>query len=351
MALVRPKRKRPESASEEAEGPVPVVGALVPTGAATARASKAAGKGLGYREGMPTPSPLRRLEDPSKEHVLPSRKEPPRGSGRELMPPPAPRAARPGGKEGRRPAEALDEETFVEAMGEIIERDFFPELPRLQRQVKWLEAVERGGRRVESLTDVRRAVQSEMRRDPTSAAASSSSSSSSVARSVGGGGAATPLVGGSFSSASSVASGAGREGDGEAGAGDGAQGGALPVSLDQFLARFQSEDDAAFDTLAEKMRAAHRRKYWWVYEPPGHLAIEAGKEKLYLLPSGEFMSAEARAAHVAASDAKPRLGDDRPNGPETWPYRPKNGLMFHPELEEVRAWLVGAVGVGVGGLC
>lgn len=282
-------------------------------------------------------------EDPVRDHVLPSRKEPPRGSGRELMPPPAPRAARPGGKGVRRPAEALDEETFVEAMGEIIERDFFPELPRLQRQVKWLEAVERGGRRVESLTDVRRAVQSEMRRDSASAEAFSSSTSSSVARSVGGGGAATPLVGGSFSSASSVASGAGREG--EDGAGAGAQGGALPVSLDQFLARFQSEDDAAFDTLAEKMRAAHRRKYWWVYEPPGHQAIEAGKEKLYLLPSGEFMSAEARAAHVVASDAKPRLGDDRPNGPETWPYRPKNALMFHPELEEVRAWLVPSVSV------
>lgn len=326
MALVRPKRKRPESAGEAADGPVPVVvGALVPAGATTTRASKAAGKDLGYRQGMPTPSPLRRLEDPVRDHVLPSRKQQQQqpgggggGSGRELMPPPAPRAPRPG---ARKAAEALDEETFVEAMGEIIERDFFPELPRLQRQVKWLEALERGGagRRAESLTDVRRAVRSELRRD-----------------SAGGGGggagdATTPLVGGSFSSASSVAS-----GDGGAQGGDGG-GGALPVSLDQFLARFQSEDDAAFDALAEKMRAAHRRKYWWVYEPPGGHLIEAGKEKLYLLPSGEFMSAEARAAHVAASDAKPRLGDDRPNAPETWPYRPKNALMFPPELEEVRA--------------
>ena len=154
------------------------------------------------------------------------------------------------------------------------------------------------------------------------------------------GGGQTPLVvggggggGSSFSSASSVASVAAAEEEEAAAAA--AAAGALPLSLDQFLARFQSEDDAAFDVLAEKMRAAHRRKYWWVYQPPAHLAIEAGKEKLYLLPSGEFMSAEARAKHVAASDAKPRLGDDRPNGPETWPYRPKNALMFAPELEEV----------------
>jgi hypothetical protein len=55
--------------------------------------------------------------------------------------------------------------------------------------------------------------------------------------------------------------------------------------------RFQSEDDASFDALAVKMREAHRRRYWWVYEHP---SIEAGREKLYLLPSGEFMTEEQR---------------------------------------------------------
>lgn len=107
--------------------------------------------------------------------------------------------------------------------------------------------------------------------------------------------------------------------------------GTIPLSLDQFLARFQSEDDASFDVLADKMREAHRRKYWWVYEHP---AIEAGREKLYLLPNGEFMSEEEHRKHVAASNAKPRLGDDRPNAPETWPYRPQNAFMFLPSLEE-----------------
>jgi hypothetical protein len=56
-------------------------------------------------------------------------------------------------------------------------------------------------------------------------------------------------------------------------------------------AKFQSEDDASFDDLAVKMREAHRRKYWWVYEHP---MIEGGKEALYLLQNGEMMSEEDR---------------------------------------------------------
>jgi protein DGCR14 len=61
------------------------------------------------------------------------------------MPPPPPKPR------SKRPA-ALDEDTFVAAMGEIIERDFFPDLPKLQRQLKWLEGVEK--RRVHTLSEV-----------------------------------------------------------------------------------------------------------------------------------------------------------------------------------------------------
>ena len=52
-------------------------GALVPrTGAAAAAAAAGSSEHpYVYRWGMPTPSPLRRLEDPVADHVLPSRKE------------------------------------------------------------------------------------------------------------------------------------------------------------------------------------------------------------------------------------------------------------------------------------
>lgn len=56
--------------------------------------------------------------------------------GKRLMPPPAPRVV------SKKP-KVLDEDTYIAAMGEIIERDFYPDLPKLQRQLKWLEAVDR----------------------------------------------------------------------------------------------------------------------------------------------------------------------------------------------------------------
>ena len=62
----------------------------------------------------------------------------PAGSvGRRFMAPPAPRA----------PAEAsrwkplvLEEEEWAEALESIIERDFFPDIPKLQSKLEWLQA-------------------------------------------------------------------------------------------------------------------------------------------------------------------------------------------------------------------
>jgi len=105
------------------------------------------------------------------------------------------------------------------------------------------------------------------------------------------------------------------------------------ISLDAFLRNYQSEDDASFGDLAEKMREAHRRKYWWVYEHP---ALEAGKEKLYLLTDGSFMTEEQRKFRDKAVNAEPKRGDDRPNAPEGNVYRARNGLMFLPDQEQAR---------------
>ena len=38
----------------------------------------------------------------------------------------------------------LEEDEYLDVMESIIERDFFPDLPKLERQQRWLEALESG---------------------------------------------------------------------------------------------------------------------------------------------------------------------------------------------------------------
>jgi protein DGCR14 len=68
---------------------------------------------------------LEKLADPTQWHVMPA----PR-SDAQLMPPPAPRPPK------HRQRVVLSEEEYTEAVGKIIERDFFPDLPKLQQQLQ-----------------------------------------------------------------------------------------------------------------------------------------------------------------------------------------------------------------------
>eukprot|EP00250_Pteridium_aquilinum_P009578 c18766_g1_i1 orf=207-1787(+) len=59
------------------------------------------------------------------------------GSGKTLMGPPP-------SKRSRRTATVLDEDSYVAAIERIVERDFFPDIPKLQDRLEWLEAVRTG---------------------------------------------------------------------------------------------------------------------------------------------------------------------------------------------------------------
>jgi len=80
---------------------------------------------------QPTPSPLRRIADPTAYHVLPTRKQAApdangaasSSSSEPNMPPPPPR---PYGGHISRKRKVLAEDEFVGALESIIERDFFP---------------------------------------------------------------------------------------------------------------------------------------------------------------------------------------------------------------------------------
>ena len=58
---------------------------------------------------------------------------PPVGKG--LMLPPAPRPKR------KREVVVLDEDDWTDKLEAIIQRDYFPDLPKLESQLEWLEVI------------------------------------------------------------------------------------------------------------------------------------------------------------------------------------------------------------------
>lgn len=73
-----------------------------------------------------TPTPLRMMEDPTLWHVMPSRAN--RKKEKTKMEPPPPKKKK----------IVLDEDTYVEAIGKVIERDYFPDLDKYR---SYLEVV------------------------------------------------------------------------------------------------------------------------------------------------------------------------------------------------------------------
>ena len=65
-----------------------------------------------------TPTPMRKMEDPSLWHVMRSRSTRKQQSG--VMKPPPPKKKK----------IVLDEDEYLETMGKVIERDYFPDLDK-----------------------------------------------------------------------------------------------------------------------------------------------------------------------------------------------------------------------------
>ena len=104
--------------------------------------------------------------------------------------------------------------------------------------------------------------------------------------------------------------------------------------LDQFLSKYQSEDDASFGELMEKAAEEHRQKHAWLRakekEYANTLSLEGPEQRLAIIDGskggggGEGMAVEYR-----------------PAGVKTWNYTAKNTLMYIPEgVEESTMELV-----------
>ncbi len=86
-------------------------------------------------------------------------------------------------------------------------------------------------------------------------------------------------------------------------------------SLDEFLYKYHSEDDASFDEILVKAEEERERKYAWLYHQ------EEEYHRPLALPSGE--------QQLAITDT-----DRGGSGVQTWAYTAKNTLMYIPDAVE-----------------
>lgn len=115
------------------------------------------------------------------------------------------------------------------------------------------------------------------------------------------------------------------------------------LTVQEFFARYTSEDNESFKEIFAKDMADRRRKLHWLYESLDHLAITDGRQATSSKKAGMLMlyhignkvlTSEERARVDAILDGERVVGDDRPSQIDTWAFRVRNQLMFYPDLKD-----------------
>jgi hypothetical protein len=245
----------------------------------------------------------------------------------------------------------LPEDAYSEALGAVIERDFYPDLPRLQQQLAWLQALESGDE--DRIEEAQAALSESVRRQdrlalpPTPAHRVPEGAGGVLYHNTAVGRGQEDADG----AASAVASWSAelQQHDGRSTAGRGGGGGVVAsfqssvtgaavldsLGVDAFQRTFVNEDSATFAANMAAAAAERARKTWWT-------RLHTGSARWQQL----LADRNGRAVAGAAGDLLLRdenahgveLLDDVSGGVDThgrvrtWRYRPRNALFFPPSL-------------------
>ncbi|KAI9661439.1 MAG: hypothetical protein M1829_006270 [Trizodia sp. TS-e1964] len=229
-------------------------------------------------------------------------------SDTELMPPPP-------FKRIKRPSKVLDEDTYTDALSEIIARDFFPGLLETRTQQEYLDALDsRNSAWIESaarkLTEV---MTPGPRRGRRGVSMQTPRPGSETPK--GYAGDDTPMSVVSAVSVATTQTSSKPEVD-------------IDMSLDNFQAKYTSEDNESFNKLLDKQNLAKTEKYSWMWTgnkiPSARQIAHRERERKMLQAKGaEKVDEKTRRLLIQAEDQRKAM-------PDSWKSRPDNQLMFEP---------------------
>lgn len=248
------------------------------------------------------------MVDPSPSNALVRKR-----SNMELMPPPPP------AKKIKRPKQILEEESYTDALSQIIARDFFPGLLETEIQREYMDALESkdqawissAGRRL-------RHVMTPGRRSTPAAKATFHGDGSQTP---------TTYVGDTPASEASTAPSRKRQMD-------------TNMSLSQFQQTYTSEDNESFYKLLDRQNQKRADKYAWLWRGnklPSKQMIKQKEVEDKLAETRSLVDDGHKKDRMAIKDK-----DDRPACPDTWRSTPRNGLMFATEGVEDESGSVAA---------